>query len=114
MSYPRLGTPEFRNPRSFADWEAFLVAHRAPPSTREKPQFGGPWGYAMRKRWDWLQDALDRGIDYQAAEGAFDAVVDRERGEERASASEPNARAHRRATRDTADALLDHAQRVGL
>jgi hypothetical protein len=70
-------------------------------------------GYAMRRRWDWLQDALERGIEYRAAEAAFDAAVDRERGADAAMGGEPNARAARRAQRagqaPDADALFAHA-----
>jgi hypothetical protein len=114
MSYPRLGSKNFRNPASFEDWREFLVEHRAPPSPPEKPEFGGPFGFAMQKRWDWLQDALARGIPFQEAEQAFSDAVDRARGKEQASSGEPNARASRRAQRDDGDALVEHAKSLGL
>ena len=116
MTYPRLGSPSFRSPRSFADWQAFLAEHRAPPSPAEKPEFGGPFGYSMRKRWDWLQDALERGVDYRAAEAAFDAVVDRERANNGAMGGEPNARSARRAGRseDSAESIAARARALGL
>lgn len=115
MTYPRLGSKHFRYPTSFDEWRLFLVEHRAPPSTIQKPEFGGTFAFAMRKRWDWLQEALTRSVPYPEAELAFSDAVNRARGQEQAAAGEPNARAVRRSKREESyDDLVAHARDLGL
>jgi len=65
---------------SFADWRRFLEECReAGIAAVEGSQFSTPLGYALLKRWRWLEDSERMGVPYEQAEAAFCAAIDRER-----------------------------------
>ena len=67
---------------SYADWDRFLEeCRKAGIAALDKPGgvFATPLGYALLRRWRWLKESRERGIPYQEATVAFDAMVERDR-----------------------------------
>jgi hypothetical protein len=91
----------------------------------QKGVFDGPLGYALLRRWRWIQDARDRGISYGEAEAEFSALIDRERAalkaaeRERAriaakTLAERNSSKYRKTAAEDVDDLLEYgAKRLG-
>jgi hypothetical protein len=118
--------------RSYADWRRFLedcrqagvAAILADSRGQSTGDFATPLGYALLRRWRWLQEAEERGLRYEDAERAFDAAIERDRDALAASMREQEHRrakavreresARRRKGGDDSDELLSHATEVGL
>lgn len=74
--------------KSYDDWERFLeecrvagaaAVYKDRETGEATPEFAGPLGFALLRRWRWLQDARERGIPFYQASAAFDAAIDRDR-----------------------------------
>lgn len=66
--------------RSFSDWRRFLdEAREAGVAALDgNEQFATPLGFALLRRWRWLEDAERRGLRYEEAETAFAAAIERD------------------------------------
>lgn len=71
---------------SYAAWERFLedcraegVAALLPDSSGQSaPLFATPLGYALLRRYRWLEESQRLGMPYQEAERAFTAAIERD------------------------------------
>jgi len=123
---PMTTLAEIRPPgRSFAEWHRFLEECReagVAALTEDRRAFATPLGYALLRRWRWLEDAEQRGLRYDDAERAFSAAIERDSAALKASLEETerararamqerDPRAARRKARDASD-LLDYADEV--
>ena len=89
---------------SFAEWRRFLEDCReegVAALTEDRQAFATPLGYALLRRWRWLEDAEANDVPYYEAERAFSASVERDSEALRTSLIETErARARAMAERD--------------
>lgn len=108
--------------RSYADWLRFLEQCREAgvgAIYRDKEDFQGfatPLGFTLLRRWRWVRDSVAKGLEYDQAELAFDAGLERDKEaliDAEKQQGEAAAKAREELT-DTQREYFDHAKDMGL